>query len=497
VTPATFSAPTVSRPGQDATESLPPQPAVVRRYVPALAQILPPAVVRASGLVSGGHRLVRLLFACGLFAIILPMEIGYESELFVSRRIFGVPPHYLLTAVAILAALAMDLRYYSWLVTRAIVLFGLACLAYVLAIGVLRHGAGSYMVRSDLYIIRWFFVGFMLMRMGISSGLLRWYFAFMAVTVLAVILMLDFQSTLGHQIDTSTKRAVSWSLYPVSNCGTIMISLAMMCFGPRSRRWVTFFAVCFGLLFFAASIRTSTRSLFIQQGLCFGLVLSALARDPRMKGRGQQLRRVGVAFSLIGVAVLVRQIVAGDLLAGYTQLGDRFANSSGLLSDGTMLARVNEAEDLLRSLKADEWVFGTGLGGMFFTPLGYWTNTPHIAVLGWLQKGGMFIFAAVLYLVYLRPLIGLTAAILGSRRRSAVPPPVLVVGPSLMGWAVLTFVSGGLDNGSFLGLGGLVALWMQLTADEKVAGMGLRATCRPTAWHAANSASLASGVAAS
>ena len=105
---------------------------------------------------------------------------------------------------------------------------------------------------------------------------------------------------------------------------------------------------------------------------------------------------------------------------------------------------------------------------MFFTPLGYWTNTPHIAVLGWLQKGGVFVFMVVLLAVYIRPFLSLVSAMLRPDRRSAFPPPILVVGPSLMTWALLTFISGGLDNGSFLGLGGLTALWMQLSMDEKI-----------------------------
>lgn len=436
--------------------------------MPVLSQILRPAAARAEGLAAGGIRLGRLVIACVLFALIIPLEIGVESELFVSRRIFGIPPHYALTIAAIFAALATDLRYYSRLITRPTVIFGLICIAYMLLIGILRHGVGSHMVRADLYVIRWFFVGFMLMRLGVSSGLLRWYLAFAAVTVLIVVFTFDFQSTEGHQIDTSIKRVVAWSLYPVNNCGTIMISLSMMCFWHRSRSWAFLFAVCFGLLFFGGAIRTSTRSLFIQQGVCLSLVLFALARDPRMASKGQQLGRVGAGFGSLGFVVIIWQIMAGRFLGSYTQISERFTVSNGIVNDATILARFAEAGALLRSLSLDEWVLGSGLGALFYTPLGYWANTPHIAVLGSLQKGGLILFIAVMYMVYFRPLTQLAVAMMTSSRRLAFPPPILVVGPSLMGWAILTFVSGGLDNGSFLGLGGLGALWVQLTDEESV-----------------------------
>jgi hypothetical protein len=46
----------------------------------------------------------------------------------------------------------------------------------------------------------------------------------------------------------------------------------------------------------------------------------------------------------------------------------------------------------------------------------------------------------------------------------------------IVSWCALTFVSGGLDIGCFLALGGLTALWIQLADDDAVfTAMRLRA----------------------
>lgn len=434
----------------------------------ALAQIMPLQALRAGWLQAGPPRLGRLIFACMLFAVILPTEIAQESELFVSRRVLGVPPHYAITAIILLAALVQDLQYYLRLLSRPIVLLGLACLGFVFTIGVLRHGLGSPMVRSDLYIIRWFFVGFALMRMAITSARLSWYFLFVTGVLLLTMYSLDHQATLGYQIDTGTKRAIKWGMYPLASCGTIMISMAMMCMWPRSRILAQLFTAGFSLLFFGTAIRTSTRSSFLLQAFCLLLVLIALSRDARMKGRGQQLQRAGVISAFLFALVVIVRIATGKFLAGYTQLGDRFGTIN-LATDGTFQARVIEATELLRSLSADEWLLGNGLGGMFYTVLGYWSNTPHIAVLGWLHKGGLVIAAVVIYFVYLKPSLGFAAALSRNQKFSPIPPPIQIVGPSLLSWLALTLISGGVDNGSFLGLGSLTALWMQLAADERVA----------------------------
>ena len=443
---------------------------------------MPLQALRAGWLQAGPARLGRLFFACALFAVILPTEIAYESELFVSRRILGVPPHYAITAIVLLAALAQDLRYYGRLLSRPVVILGLACLGYVLWVGVLRHGLRSPMVRSDLYIIRWFFVGFALMRMAITSGRLAWYFLFVTGVMLFTIYSLDQQATLGHQIDTSTKRAIKWGIYPLASCGTIMISMAMMCMWPRSRILAQLFTAGFALLSFGTAIRTSTRSSFVLQAFCLLLVLIALSRDARMKGRGQQLRRAGVISAFLFALFLIVRVATGKFLAGYTQLGSRF-DSIDLANDGTFQARLTEAIELLRSLSADEWLLGNGLGGMFYTTLGYWQNTPHIAVVGWLHKGGLVIAAVVIYFVYLKPSLGFAAALSRNQRFLPIPPSIQIVGPSLMAWLALTLISGGVDNGSFFGLGSLTALWMQLGVDERSANFayGSAPSARPIA----------------
>jgi hypothetical protein len=69
--------------------------------------------------------------------------------------------------------------------------------------------------------------------------------------------------------------------------------------------------------------------------------------------------------------------------------------------------------------------------------------------------------------LYVRPSVAFFKAVTLPRRDSPLPMPILIVGPPLLAWAGLTFLSGGIDIGSFLGLGGLAALWLQLADDER------------------------------
>lgn len=441
--------------------------------LPAAAQVLQKATARELGLTESRHRIGLFLIICGLLGTIIPTEIAFDAEMFVSRTILGIPPHYVLTAFTLILALAVDLRYYQRIVARPLVALSLFILAGLLAIGVLRYGFRSYLVRSDIYIIRWFFVGFVLMRLAIVAGMLRPYLAFAAAVILLTALSVDSKNTDAGQVDTAIKRVSSSNLWPVINCGTIMIGLLMTVTWPRAWSYAAFDAFAFGLLTFIGSIRTSTRSLFVVQAMCLGLVLLSLSRDPRMRGRGRGIRRAATAFAFVGAAFMIYQVATGGLFGGYSQLGDRFRDTSVGITD-TGFGRVQEGLGMVEELTPDEWVFGKGLGGMFYSKLGAWTNVPHIAVLGWLQKGGLAVFLLVLLTVYIAPGMAFFWQLGRPRRTSPLPPPILLVGPMLVSWCALTFVSGGIDIGSFLGLGGLTALWIQLFEDDKV----FEAECR-------------------
>jgi hypothetical protein len=386
--------------------------------------------------------------------------------MFVSRTILGIPPHYALTAAAVALALLFDPRYYQRLATRASVALGLLCLAILLAEGVLRYGVGSYMVRSDVYIIRWFFVGFILMRLATAAGMLRPYLVFATIVILLTAAGIDAKNTEAGQIDTAIKRVASSNLWPVINCGTIMTGLLLTVAWPRAWSYAAFSSSAFALLAFVGSIRTSTRSLFAAQAICLVLVLLALARDPRMRGRGRGLQRAATTSAILAVVILTYQIVTGSLFGDYSQLAGRFSETS---QESRYAAdRVDEALLMLEDLTPDEWIIGKGLGGMFFSRLGFWANAPHIAVLGWLLKGGMPLLVLVLVTVYIAPTGAFVWQLSQPRRSSPLPAPVLIVGPMLVAWCGLTLISGGLDVGSFLGLGGLTYLWIQLTDDDKV-----------------------------
>ena len=434
--------------------------------LPAAAQVLPAMTARNLGLSEGRHRFVLFLIVCALFGTIVPVEIAADSQMFVSRTIMGIPPHYALTAAVVALAVLFDLRYYQRLVARAPVALGLACILVLLFEGALRYGIRSYLVRSDLYIIRWFFVGFILMRLATAAGMLRPYLMFAAVVILLTAAGIDARNTEAGQIDTGIKRVTSSNLWPVINCGTVMIGLLLTVAWPRSWHYAAFGSGAFAILTFIGSIRSSTRSLFAVQALCLIFILLALARDPRMSGRGRGVQRAATAFALLGVALVVFQIVTGSLLGEYTQLADRFSQTTR--ESRVAAGRIDEAVQMVEELTPDEWVLGKGLGGMFYSTLGAWTNVPHIAVLGWLQKGGLPLFLIVLVTVYIAPSVAFFRQLSRPRKASPLPPPILVVGPMLVSWCGLTLVSGGIDIGSFLGLGGLTYVWMQLADDDKL-----------------------------
>jgi hypothetical protein len=449
----------------------------------AAVQVLPAATARALGLTEGRHRLGLFLLVCALFGVIMSVEICAESEMFVSRTVMGVPPHFALTAFVVALAVLFDLRYCQRILGRPSVVLGLGCVAILLGEGILRYGMRSYLVRSDLYIMRWFFVGFILMRLATASGMLRAYLVFAAIVSLVVAASIDSTNSLAGQIDATTNRIASSNLWPVINCGTIMIGLLLTVTWPRSWRYAAFGSVAFALLTFLGGVRSSTRSLFIFQSLCLVLVLLALYRDPRMRGRGRGIQRAATAFAVLGVVFLVSQIVLGTVLSGYSQLASRFEETTQETSSGTGSARIAEAVMMVEEMTPDEWILGKGLGGMFYSRLGYWANAPHITVLVWLQKGGVPLFLIVLVTVYISPSLAFLRQLSRPRRTSPLPPPILIVGPMLLSWCALTFVSGGTDIGSFLALGGLTYLWIQLADDEKV-----------FEWHRRNAGSLPYGI---
>jgi hypothetical protein len=446
----------------------------------AAAQVLPAATARALGLADVKRRVGVFLLVCGLFGAIVPVEIAADSEMFVSRRIMGVPPHFAITALVVSLAVLLDLSYYQRVLARPSVVLGLVCVAILLCMGVLRYGMSSYLLRSDLYIMRWFFVGFILMRLATAAGMLRPYLVFAALVILVVAALIDSTNSLAGQIDTGTKRIASSNLYPVINCGTVMIGLLLSVAWPRSWRYAALGAAAFALLIFLGSIRSSTRSTFAVQSLCLVLVLLALSRDPRLQGRGRGMQRAATAIAVLGSAFLIYQIILGNLLGGYSQLAGRLWEAA---AEDRFAGRMTEAVLMVEEMTPDEWILGKALGGMFYSRLGYWANSPHIAVLAWLLKGGIPLLLIVLATVYIAPSLAFFGQLSRPRRTSPLPPPILIVGPMLLSWCALTFVSGGIDIGSFLGLGGLTYLWIQLTDDDKV-----------FEWHRRNAGSLPYGM---
>jgi hypothetical protein len=451
------------------------RPAVVS--VPALAQILPAPMIRALGIAAVPRNLVVFTLVCVAFAWIVPTEIAIQTELFVSRTVLGIPVHYIPTAFVLALAIVFDSRTFVRLLSRPSVAFALLCFGFVLAVGIAKQGMGNYMVRSDVYILRWFVIGVILMRLAIASGMLGPFLVFACMTLALTAASIDASNTGWGELDTAAQRSGSTPLWAAVNCGTIFCSLLLATLWPKSTLYQVLGLVCFAANFFFGAVRTSTRSEFIVQALAFFLVLVALSRDPRMRGRGRSLARVARVAVASAFVYLIVQITRGKLLTSYSQLGDRFRENSGvgLWEYGTGLARVVEAREMLQGMEIDELLLGRGLGGGFMSILGAWYSCPHIGVFGWLLKGGFVIFGIALLTVYILPATGFVRQLLGGSRGRATPAPILLVGAGLLSWCALTLMSGGFDNGSMLGLGALAGLWMQLTDDERV----LHASRRP------------------
>ena len=371
-----------------------------------------------------------------------------------------------------------DTRYPLQLLKRPRVVFYLFCLLMIFSVGLFRN-RNMYLVRADVYLIRWFFSGFLLMRLAIISGRLKQFLFFALIAVAFTSLTIDHRNTMGGEV-TTPGRISSNDLWPVANLGIFMAGLATTVNWPNGLLHASCCTSLFGLLIFLGGIRSSTRSLFLAQSICFLLCMVALSRDPRMRGRGRQLQVAIIVLVLLGACVAAYLLVTGQIFTGVTQLGTRFSaeNSERYDSGGH---RIREAVLMLESLKTEEWIFGVGVGGMYLTNDGVWASVPHIAVLGWLLKGGIFIFCVVLWSLYFTPAVSFVRAILGHRSNSPFPQPILIVGPSLLAWASLTFLSGGIDIGSFFGLGCLAALWLHLAEDArryKAAGFALAAAGR-------------------
>jgi len=438
--------------------------------LPALSQLLTSATRRSHGLSEVPRKLSLFVLVCVAFAWIVPTEIAIQTVMFESRRVAGIPVHYIPTAFVFALAILFDSRYFVRLLSRPTVALALACFGFVLAIGLVRYGIGSYMIRSDIYLLRWYVVGVILMRLAIASGMLAPFLVFAALTIGLTASAIDVAVTAGGEIDTAVVRIGSTPLWAAVNCGTIVGSLLLTTTWPKGPLYQVAGVAFFAANFFFGAIRTSTRSAFIVQALAFALAFVVLSRDPRTRGARQGVGR----FVSVGILALsgygLVQITQGRFLQGFTQLGSRFQENAvlGAWEYGTGLARVVEATEMVRGMEVDELLLGRGLGGGFLSVLGSWYNCPHIGVLGWLLKGGFVLLAVAGVTVYLLPATAFAKQLLASSRSRLYPAPILVVGPGLLSWCTLTFLSGGYDNGSLLGLGMLAALWMQLTDDEKV-----------------------------
>jgi hypothetical protein len=433
---------------------------------PALSQLsLPGTFAGPQGRTM--NNIVATLIACGLWLVTLRLEVGGEYEAFAKRQIFGLlTVHIAITLAVLLFYLALDAGYLGRLFSRSTFVIAALGVLYVFAVGLVRNG-NTLLFREECYAIRWFAVGFMLMRVVITQKGIKLFLLLSAVAS-AVLLYLIMEKATGETLaDTSIRRVTTSNMWPVAYCGFISIGLMLNALWPLGTQWQVVGLSALTTVIVVGSVRTSTRSLFAVQAAMLAMTLLALAKDPRMAAKRRWLNRLQL-FLISGVVLyLGRQIVTGRIFASISLISRRF-----LGSEGTGSMRIKELTDMFAAFGPIDWFFGDGLGSYFVTELGWWTARPHIAYFTWLQKGGLVIFLAATVLIYARTMWSFAAALLPTRRQTGLPydgmpKPILVVGPPLLAWFGTTFISGGFDNGSMLALGGLSALWIQLEDETK------------------------------
>jgi hypothetical protein len=434
---------------------------------PALSQLsLPGSFARPQGRTL--NNIVVTLIACGLWLITLRLEVGGEYEAFAKRQILGLlTVHVAITLAVLLFYLAVDGGYLGRLFSRSTFVIAALGVLYVFAVGLVRNG-NTLLFREECYAIRWFAVGFMLMRVAITQKGIKLFLLLSAVATAVLLYLIMEKATSETLADTSIRRVTTSNMWPVAYCGFISIGLMLNALWPLGTQWQVVGLSALTTVIVVGSVRTSTRSLFAVQAAMLVMTLFALARDPRMTAKLKWLNRLQL-FLLAGVVLyLGRQIVTGRIFASISLISRRF-----LGSEGTGSMRIKELTDMFADFGPIDWLFGGGLGSYFVTELGWWTARPHIAYFTWLQKGGLVIFLAATVLIYARTMWSFAAALL-TKNRSArlsyagMPKPILVVGPPLLAWFSTTFISGGFDNGSMLALGGLSALWIQLEDETKL-----------------------------
>jgi len=135
-------------------------------HFPALSQLsLPGSFSGSQGRTL--NNMIATAVACGLWLITLLTEVGGEYEAFAKRQILGfMTIHIAISLAVLLLYIMIDAAYIGRLLPRNSFVIAPICVAYVFVIGFVRQG-NTLLFREECYAIRWFAVGFMLMRIVI------------------------------------------------------------------------------------------------------------------------------------------------------------------------------------------------------------------------------------------------------------------------------------------------------------------------------------------
>jgi len=233
----------------------------------------------------------------------------------------------------------------------------------------------------------------------------------------------------------------------------VPLAIAIGILGRQGLLWKIILGGLLGLSFFCTDIWVSKRSALIY--LLLLVILSILVLSYRLSNgllttQSSILKLGQIRNILFLIAVLLLIGIFTDFILNIQQsaseylIFERFAQIES--GDKSSQLRVEEAIAAVQSMQDLEWLVGRGIGATFLSPVSNQAATWfHIGIFTFLLKGGLVLFAFVIFNLYFKfPLLFVKALLkpmcFEPKRRAAL----LTIFPGVFSWAIALLMVGNL-----------------------------------------------------